>query len=495
MPVLTCPGGCDGRRGGPEARRGRDRDGLMGGPRADAHVRRLGRGRDHRARRGRRGRRLHDRRGRRGPGMTPGSAASSAERGCWGAAPVVSGGGTTAGRETGSGRPSSLTFGGAAAPDRGRRRRLGRAGGERLQRSRGRASPVRFLRRGDRRLSPLGFGRPAGQRLEHLHDRGSCLGRVLRGAGSRGLRRGDRRRGDRLRGGGRGLGAAVRSRLGGRGAGSLVGRALRDLAPAGGRGRDGHGADERRGRRGRGLCRRRWRGGRAAADGRGGRGLGHAGGHQGPSPIVTELGRRSRGHRAGARRFDVAAGRGRAGAGGRGARGHVVPRLVSACLALGTSGAPLHHAAVGAHALLDDLWSLLPLQMTLHPLDDVGLDGAHVIAHVADAHGLEERDQRLLIHVQLLGDLVDPNLTHAPRSKFDRPHSALLRQPRPHFTGAPRAPVASADPLARGAGPGAARGRVGTIETAHCERSGLRLLKHGRPSGQLGGAPGRGAGK
>src|SRR6185437_17133635 len=46
---------------------------------------------------------------------------------------------------------------------------------------------------------------------------------------------------------------------------------------------------------------------------------------------------------------------------------------------------------------------------------------AHVIAHVADAHGLEERDQRLLIHVQLLGDFVDPNLAHAPRSTFDRP--------------------------------------------------------------------------
>src|SRR4051812_26413657 len=52
--------------------------------------------------------------------------------------------------------------------------------------------------------------------------------------------------------------------------------------------------------------------------------------------------------------------------------------------------------------------------MALETLDNLGLHGAHVIAHVADPHGLEEPNQGLLIHVELLGYLVDPNLTHAP---------------------------------------------------------------------------------
>lgn len=58
--------------------------------------------------------------------------------------------------------------------------------------------------------------------------------------------------------------------------------------------------------------------------------------------------------------------------------------------------------------------------MALETLDNLGLHGAHVIAHVADPHGLEEPNQGLLIHVELLGYLVDPNLTHAPLlQKFD----------------------------------------------------------------------------
>jgi hypothetical protein len=62
--------------------------------------------------------------------------------------------------------------------------------------------------------------------------------------------------------------------------------------------------------------------------------------------------------------------------------------------------------------------------MALYALDHVSLDGAHVIAHVADSHGLKERDERLLIHVELLGDFVDPNFAHAPRSTTFKSHSA-----------------------------------------------------------------------
>ena len=76
-----------------------------------------------------------------------------------------------------------------------------------------------------------------------------------------------------------------------------------------------------------------------------------------------------------------------------------------------------------ADPLLDDLGRLLPLEVALHALDHVAFDGAHVVAHVAEPHGLEERDERLLIHVELLRDLVDPNLAHAPRSSIDKPDS------------------------------------------------------------------------
>jgi hypothetical protein len=58
--------------------------------------------------------------------------------------------------------------------------------------------------------------------------------------------------------------------------------------------------------------------------------------------------------------------------------------------------------------------------MAPNALDHVGFNSAHVIAHIADSHGLEERDERLLIHVELLGDFVDPNLAHAPRSADNR---------------------------------------------------------------------------
>jgi hypothetical protein len=84
-------------------------------------------------------------------------------------------------------------------------------------------------------------------------------------------------------------------------------------------------------------------------------------------------------------------------------------------LRLGAAGrAALDHR--GADPLLDHLGRLLPLEVPLDALDNVGLDSAHVVAHVANAHGLEERDERLLVHVELLSDLVDPDFAHAPRS-------------------------------------------------------------------------------
>jgi hypothetical protein len=67
---------------------------------------------------------------------------------------------------------------------------------------------------------------------------------------------------------------------------------------------------------------------------------------------------------------------------------------------------------------LNNVVGLLALEVALDAFDNVALHGAHVIANVADAHGLEERDERLLIHVQLLGDLIHPNFAHAPRSTF-----------------------------------------------------------------------------
>jgi hypothetical protein len=78
----------------------------------------------------------------------------------------------------------------------------------------------------------------------------------------------------------------------------------------------------------------------------------------------------------------------------------------------------LDHAAVRTDALLVDLGSLLPLEVPLEALHDVALDSAHVVAHLGDPQRLEERDQLLLIHLQILGDLVDPLLAHAPRSTF-----------------------------------------------------------------------------
>ncbi len=83
-----------------------------------------------------------------------------------------------------------------------------------------------------------------------------------------------------------------------------------------------------------------------------------------------------------------------------------------------------------ADPLLHHLRRLLPLEVPLDPLDDVGFDGAHVIAHVANTHGLEERDQRLLVHVELLGDLVDPDFAHAPRSTLTNPLHPSARATR-----------------------------------------------------------------
>jgi hypothetical protein len=57
--------------------------------------------------------------------------------------------------------------------------------------------------------------------------------------------------------------------------------------------------------------------------------------------------------------------------------------------------------------------------VSLHALYGIGLDGAHIILHIADTHGLEERYKRLLIHVELLRDFIHPDFAHAPRSSID----------------------------------------------------------------------------
>jgi hypothetical protein len=53
-------------------------------------------------------------------------------------------------------------------------------------------------------------------------------------------------------------------------------------------------------------------------------------------------------------------------------------------------------------------------------VSDVLLDGAHVITHIVHAIRLEERYERFLIHVVLLGELVHPNFAHSTRSTLTR---------------------------------------------------------------------------
>jgi len=48
----------------------------------------------------------------------------------------------------------------------------------------------------------------------------------------------------------------------------------------------------------------------------------------------------------------------------------------------------------------------------LHPLDGVGVDRAHVVADIVDAHGLKETHDGLRIEVELLSHFVNAHLAH-----------------------------------------------------------------------------------
>ena len=85
--------------------------------------------------------------------------------------------------------------------------------------------------------------------------------------------------------------------------------------------------------------------------------------------------------------------------------------------------AALDDASVGPDALLDDVVRALLLEVALHALDRLGLDGAHVVAHVGYADGLEQPHDLLRVEVQLLGHLVDANLA-AHRASGRLLHSA-----------------------------------------------------------------------
>jgi hypothetical protein len=78
----------------------------------------------------------------------------------------------------------------------------------------------------------------------------------------------------------------------------------------------------------------------------------------------------------------------------------------------------------------------LSLEVSLDALDGIRLDGAHIVLHIADTHGLEERHQRLLIHVELLCDFIHPDFAHAPRSSIDN-SDPLAASTAPSPTSAP----------------------------------------------------------
>src|SRR5207253_704708 len=70
----------------------------------------------------------------------------------------------------------------------------------------------------------------------------------------------------------------------------------------------------------------------------------------------------------------------------------------------------------------------------LHPLHLVRIDGAHVVADVAHADLLEQRDDRLRIEVQLLRHFVNAHLAH--RTSRDLHASPLVSDRRPPTTSA-----------------------------------------------------------
>jgi len=86
-------------------------------------------------------------------------------------------------------------------------------------------------------------------------------------------------------------------------------------------------------------------------------------------------------------------------------------------ITVGTTCFSLHNRRT--NALLDHFGRLLSLEVPLDALYGIGLDGAHIVLHIADTHGLEERHERLLVHVELLRDFIHPDFAHAPRSSID----------------------------------------------------------------------------
>src|SRR5258708_35973471 len=50
--------------------------------------------------------------------------------------------------------------------------------------------------------------------------------------------------------------------------------------------------------------------------------------------------------------------------------------------------------------------------MPAHPFDELGVDGAHVVANFTEPHRLDQGAQHLLLHAQFLRNLVHPDLAH-----------------------------------------------------------------------------------
>jgi hypothetical protein len=84
------------------------------------------------------------------------------------------------------------------------------------------------------------------------------------------------------------------------------------------------------------------------------------------------------------------------------------------------------------NSLLDDGRALLLFDVPPDPLDELGLDRAHVVANITEPHRLDEGDQRLLLHTQFLRNLVNPDLTHRSSvvARLSRGRCSRLESPR-----------------------------------------------------------------
>src|SRR4051794_35628124 len=68
-----------------------------------------------------------------------------------------------------------------------------------------------------------------------------------------------------------------------------------------------------------------------------------------------------------------------------------------------TGGATLDDR--GTNSFLDGAWRLCLLEVPLHAVDHLRAYGAHVIADVRHAHGLEQGDEALVVHAQIASHL------------------------------------------------------------------------------------------